>query len=229
MARVLGLKQLLAKTYDFLEALPDKVLNSFGLLTSNFTMIVWGLSANGKSNFMMQFLTALTPYGNVLYVGLEEGFESTMQILANRNLNSEKHSGKIQFADAEMTYDELIIKLKKKKSPRFIVIDSLQYWNISYEQYKRLKEMFKRKTLIFVSHADGKLPSGKVAKDIMYDCGIKVRVEGFIAFVKSRYGGNNPFIINEALAQQYWGTKYKKVTKNFVPQMPKAKQEPVTP
>jgi len=201
--------------------LPDKISLSFGRLTSNFTMIVWGLSANGKSNFLMQFLPPLMPYGNVLYVGLEEGFESTMQILANRNLNSDQHSGKIQFADSEMTYDQLIIKLKKKKSPRFIVIDSLQYWNITYEQYKRLKEMFKRKTFIFISHADGKLPSGKVAKDIMYDCGIKVRVEGFIAFVKSRYGGHNPYIINEELAKQYWGAKYKKVTKSYVSALPR--------
>lgn len=219
MAKVLGLKQLLQRKYTFLEDLPEEIVNSFGKLVDNFIMIVWGQSGNGKSNLMMQFLKVIMCYGKVLYVALEEGFEATTQITALRQLTEQEHSGKIEFADHEMTYDELVKKLKRKKSPRFIVIDSVQYWNISYEQYKKLKEMFKKKSFIFLSHASGKIPDGKVADKIRYDAGIKVRVEGYVAFIISRYGGNRPYLIWEGNevegARHYWGKSFKKIIKGI--------------
>lgn len=215
-AKVLALKQLLQKKYDFLENLPDDIVYSFGRLTSNFIMIVWGQSGNGKSNFLMQFLKAILPHGKVLYVALEEAFEATTQMNALRHLDEAEHSGKIEFADHEMNYMELVNKLSKKKSPRFIVIDSIQYWNISYEMYKALKEKFgKRKTFIFISHAKGKIPDGHTADKIRYDAGIKVHVEGYVGQVVSRYGGNNPYVIWEEGAKRYWGKNYKKVIKGI--------------
>lgn len=211
MARVLGLKQLLNKKYHFLKDLPQEITDSFGMLVDNFIMIVWGMSANGKSNFIMQFLTAIIKHGRVLYVGLEEGFEASMQFNALRNLDEDEHGGAIQFANHEMTYDELVKRLKKRKSPRFIIIDSIQYFNITYNDYKALKEMFPKKSFIFISHASGKVPEGRTADKIRYDAGIKVRVEGFVAFVMSRYGGNKPYVIWEAGAKKYWGKKYRSV------------------
>jgi len=211
MARVLGLKQLLQRTYHFLEHLPVEFTHSFGRLTDNFIMIIWGQSGNGKSNLIMQLLRTLMLHGNVMYVGLEEGFENTMQMTALRHLNEESHTGKIVFADHEMTYAELMIRLVKKKSPRFIIIDSLQYWNINYEQYKALKERFKKKSFVFISHANGKNPEGATAQKIRYDAPIKVRVEGCVAFVISRYGGNNPYVIWEEGAKKYWGSQFRKI------------------
>jgi len=223
MARVLGLKQLLQKNYRFLKDLPEPITDSFGKLVDNFIMIVWGMSGNGKSNFIMQFLKAIMPYGKVLYVALEEGFEATTQMTALRQLDEKEHGGKIEFADHEMTYDELWKKLEKKKSPRFIVIDSIQYWKINYEQYKRLKEKFAKKSFIFISHASGKLPKGKTAEDIMYDAGIKTRIEGYVCTtVISRYGGNKPYVIWEEGAKKYWGKNYKKVIAGVEP--PKEKK-----
>lgn len=232
MARVLGLKQLLQKKYHFLDNLPEDITASFGRLTDNFTMLVWGISGNGKSNFIMQFMKVIMFYGKVLYIALEEGFEATTQFTADRNLTQELHSGRIEFADHNMTYDALIEKLKKKKSPRFIIIDSIQYWNITYEQYKRLKEIFKRKTFIFISHASGKIPDGKVADKIRYDAGIKVRLEGFIGFIICRYGGNKPFIVWEAGAKKYWGKKYRNVItgiKSEIPTKPKTNENASLP
>jgi hypothetical protein len=225
MARVLGLKQLLAKKYNFLEPLPEAIVKSFGRLTDNFIMIIWGGSGNGKSNLIMQLLKALMPFGGVLYVGLEEGFESTMQFTALRHLSEGEHSGKITFADHEMNYEELVIRLKKKKSPRFIIIDSIQYWNIDYDRYKALKEMFTKKSFIFISHAEGKEPSGSVAKKIRYDAPIKAFVQGYVAQVVSRFGGNQPYIIWEEGAKKYWGKLFKKVTDGIVPKKEKQKEE----
>lgn len=211
--KILGLKQLLQKNYAFLQGLPPEFTASFGDLVKNFVMLVYGESGNGKSNFIMQLLKALMPHGNVLYVSLEEGTESTMQLMALRHLSEDSHSGKIQFADTTMTYQALCWQLDKKKQAQFIVIDSVQYWHITYEQYKRLKERFPKKSFIFISHAEGSSPDGHTAKKIKYDSGIKVRVEGYIAFVKSRYGGNIPYLIWEGDdtkgAKAYWGSLFK--------------------
>lgn len=205
--KVIGLKALESKKYDFLEGLPDKIKRSFGKLVSNFIMIVWGQSGSGKSNFIYEFLKAMMVYGNVLYVSLEEGTEASAQLVVLRHMNAEAHGGKIFFADHEMKYDELVVFLKRKKSPRFVVIDSVQYWDVNYVRYKALKETFPGKTFIFISHAMGKNPDGKTADKIRYDAGIKVHVEGYVANVICRYGGNRPYIIWEEGALGYWKKK----------------------
>lgn len=218
MAKVTGLKQLLAKKYTMLDNLPEPIARSFGRLVKNFIMLIWGDSGNGKSNFIMQIVSMLAHYGVVLYVSLEEGTEFTMQELAVRYLEESKHSGKIQWAEADMTYDELFTKLKKKKSPQFIVIDSVQYWDIDHPKYKKLKETFKSKSFIFISHINGKEPDGYVAKKIRYDAGIKVWVEGCVAFPKkSRYGGNKPYVIYEPDAKEYWGEQFKDILAGKIP------------
>lgn len=210
MAKVLGLKQLKQKKYAFIENLPEDFTLSFGRLVENFTMTIWGISGSGKSNLIIQFLKVIMDHGNgkVCYVALEEGHEATMQMSADDI--PDEYNGKIEFADHTMTYDELWKKLEKKKSPKYIVIDSIQYWNITYEQYKRLKERFKKKAFIFVSHANGKEPDGKLASRIRYDCGLKVRVEGYIAFVISRYRNKKNYVIWEEGARGYWGKLFQK-------------------
>jgi len=209
MAKVLGLKQLMQKRYQLLEGLDPKFKESFGELEQVFVMLVWGTSGQGKSNFLMQFVREICKFGKVLYVGLEEGHTATMQ----RNVLqyfTDEHLGLIEFANHEMTYVRLCEKLRKKKSPKFIVIDSLQYWNIDYEQYKELKEAFPKKSFLFISHAKGKNPDGVCADKIRYDAGLKVFVEKGLAFVTSRYGGNKVYVIGEAFAKKKWGKEYKK-------------------
>lgn len=204
MAKILGLKQLTQKQYKLIDDLCDVMKRSFGQLPTAFIMIVWGASGNGKSNFLMQFLKAIMHIGNVLYLGLEEGHEASMQQMALRHFDVNEHGGQIQFANHELTYELLVEKLKKKKSPKIIVIDSLQYWHITYIDYQKLKELFPSKVFIFISHAKGKSPDGKTADKIRYDAGIKVRVEGYVAHVISRYGGNRPYIIWEEGAVRYY-------------------------
>lgn len=229
MAKVLGLKQLLSKKFNYLQGLPDKMRASFGNLVDAFIMIVWGMSGNGKSNLLLDLLKALMPYGKVLYISLEEGTEASIVESVNRHMNLDEHGGKIEFADHEMTYDKLMLKLAKKKSPKFIVIDSIQYWNITYEQYKALKERFKKKAFIFISHAAGRVPEGKVADKIRYDAGIKVHVEGYIADVKCRYGGNKPYIIWEQGARNHWGKEYRSKATGIKEKKPPKKKEEKPP
>jgi len=211
-AKGLGLKQLFQKKYKMLEGLPESLKRSFGEMTEQILMIIYGPSSNGKSRLTMQFLKIIMRYGDVLYWALEEGHRRTMQKNAEENLTLDEHSGKITFWDHNLTFEELVVKLKKKKSAKFVVIDSLQYVHMNMDDYKYLKEHFPNKGFIFISHNKGSKPDGKLACKIEFDVDIKVRVEGFVAFVKSRYGGNKPYVIWEGEdatkgAWGYWGKK----------------------
>lgn len=208
-SKVLGLKQITQKKYNILPGLSPKIKASFGDLVDTFIMLVWGHSGQGKTNFLMDLLKELMPHGKVLYVSLEEGFEKSMHSLVMRHLNVEEHGSHIIFADHTCTYDVLMHMLAKKKSPKFIVVDSIQYWAITYEQYKALKERFKNKTFIFISHAKGQHPDGTTAVKIRYDAPIKVHVEGYLAQIICRFGGNKPYVIWEDGAKRYYGKKFK--------------------
>jgi hypothetical protein len=205
MARALSVKELLAKKYNSLE-LSDKFKQSFGDVDDHFTMIIWALSGQGKTNFTIQLCKELSRFATILYNSHEEGHGKTMQDLFLRHGLEEIH-GKIRLLDNE-PFDQLVERLSRKKSPKIVVIDSVQYSGIAYNDYKRLKEKFKKKIFIFISHARGKEPAGTCADKIRFDANIKVRVEGFIGFVTSRYGGNKNFIIWEEGAKQYWGKKF---------------------
>jgi len=203
----MGLQQLLSRKYKLLEGLPPEIIRCFGQLTEQILMFIHGQSGNGKSRFTMGLLKILMKYGDVMYVSPEEGHRHTMQLSAKDNLTIDEHSGKITFWDHTMTYEELVIKLRKKKSPKYVVIDSLQYWGITKEKYKYLKEHFPNKGFIIISHSKGKNPMGQLAVDIEYDMDIKVHVEGFVALVRARGVGPKHYIIWDEGAIGYWGRK----------------------
>jgi hypothetical protein len=99
----------------------------------------------------------------------------------------------------------LLERLEHQKSPDVVVIDSLQYSGMTYADYRRLRDGFRRKLFIIVSHASGSEPAGRVAAQVKFDANVKVRVEGYKAFPMSRYGGGEPFIIWPEGAERYWG------------------------
>jgi KaiC/GvpD/RAD55 family RecA-like ATPase len=200
MAKVLGVKQLLSKNYVLVEGLSTEMRATIGDIEDAFVAIIYGHSGSGKTNFTVMLTKELSHLGVVLYNSHEEGHSKTVQTLAHRH-KLQEYDKKFRFLDNE-GFDELFTRLKKKHSPKIIVIDSIQYANWTIEQYKQMKETFKRKIFIFISHADGKEPKGAVAKAIKYDAPIKIRVEHKVAFSISRYGGNKPYIIDEQLARQ---------------------------
>jgi len=166
--------------------------------------IIWGQSGNGKTHFAIQVCKYLTQFDRVVYNSMEEGIGASLK----KAFTEEKMmdvNGKLILLDNE-SIDDLIVRLKKKKSPNIIAIDSLQYAGINYAKYKVLKETFPRKLFIWISHAEGRLPAGRVANKIRYDVPVKIRVEGYKAFAQSRYGtASEPYVIWEKGAASYWG------------------------
>ncbi len=192
MRKASSVKEILDTRFDVMP-FSGEWKDSIGCPEITGSWIIWGNSGNGKTRFALQLCKYLTGFGKVAYNSLEEGVsESLRKALVETNMMDV--SRRFMVLDRESIPD-LIIRLKKRKSPKIICIDSLQYSDLNYSTYKELKEMFPDKLFIYISHADGKNPDGRVAKKVKYDSNVKIFVEGFQAQVTSRYGGGIPYIV----------------------------------
>ena len=166
------------------------------------TWIVWGHSGNGKTRFALQLAKYLTTFGKkVAYDSLEEGVSLSMRT-AIADCNMQEVARRFVLLDKEPV-SELIQRLKCKKSPDVVIIDSLQYSGMNYAEYRSLRDKFRSKLFILVSHAEGSKPQGRVACSIRFDAFVKIWVEGYKAYPMSRYGGGEPYTIWEEGALNY--------------------------
>ncbi|WP_259464058.1 ATP-dependent serine protease, partial [Bacteroides acidifaciens] len=186
-------------------------LASFGRPELRGAWIIWGTSGSGKTTFTLQLCKYLAGFRRVAYNSLEQGLSLSLQRAWERVEMAEAGSNIILLN--KETLPELRARLSKRKSPEIIVIDSVQYLTKFYvQQFNELKEDFPDKLFIFISQADkaGKDPAGSVAKHIRYDADIKIKVEGYKAFVTTRYEdptkgeGGADFIIWQQGANDYW-------------------------
>jgi len=178
-------------------------LASFGKPELTGSWLIWGNSGNGKTRFALQLCKYLTRWGRVAYNSLEEGAGRSMQT-AFAEVGMDDVKRRIVLLDQE-PIPELIERLKRRKSPDIIAIDSIQYSGLNYAEYKQLRNGFRNKMFLFISHAQGTQPAGRVASAVRFDSFVKVRVEGYRAFPVSRYGGGEPFTIWPDGAFRYWG------------------------
>lgn len=203
-----GVRELLNTKYEML-GFEKEWYDAFGTPERRGVWIIWGNSANGKTSFAMQLCKYLCKFGRVAYDSLEEGASLTMRNTIIRHGMMDVNR-RFLLLDSE-NMDELSIRLKRQKSPDFVVIDSFQYTQMTYKQYIAFKEMHKNKLLIFISHADGMYPNGRAAKSVMYDATLKIYIEGFRAFSKGRFiGPKGYFDIWPERAEIYWARKNEK-------------------
>lgn len=180
--------------------------DAIGIPEPSGVWIIWGNSGNGKTRFALQLAKYLASLGmRVAYNSLEEGVSLSLRN-AIQGVGMQEVKRRFILLDKESIPD-LIERLEKKKSPQVILIDSIQYTGLTYAQYRQLKDRFRSKLFILISHADGKMPSGRVARSIRFDSDVKVWVEAYKAFAKSRYGGGEPYVIWEEGAALYLSPK----------------------
>lgn len=176
---------------------------SLGKPAKTGTWIIWGSPGNGKTSFVMQLAKYLCRFDKVIYDSLEEGTGLSVQKSMLRH-GMREVSRRFLVLDRERI-EQLTERLSKRKSPGIVIIDSLQYSGLTYRGYQQLKERFCNKLLIFVSHAEGQHPGGRVARAVEYDADVKIMVEGFRASCKSRFLDKPgvPFTIWEEGAAKY--------------------------
>ncbi|MDR2814652.1 MAG: hypothetical protein LBB79_08395 [Prevotellaceae bacterium] len=181
-------------------------LDSFGTPELGGCWLIWGNSGNGKTRFTLQLCKYLARFGRVAYSSLEEGMSLSFQN-AIRSVGMQDVARRFVMLDKE-PIGELRARLCGQKSPDVVVIDSVQYSGLNRESAKALVDDFPRKLFIFVSHAEGRHPSGRTAGAIRFHAGVKLYVEGYrIPAPVSRFkeGECAPFTIWPEGAQRYWG------------------------
>lgn len=201
LKRAVSVDEITKKKFIELE-LPPEFKKLLGKPERSGVWIIWGESFNGKTSFSLQLAKALTQSGKVFYNTLEEGARKSMQkAVISQNMQEVKQ--RFLIGNRE-NIEHLKERMRKKKSPDIIFIDSLQYTGLTKKEYKQLKEEFHNKLFIFISHADGKNPEGSLAKFVKYDADVKIRVEGYKAMCLSRLGGDKePYVIWEQGAAQF--------------------------
>jgi hypothetical protein len=190
--RSIGINEFLNKKFDTY-GVQGKWLDHFGEPETNFKMIVYGHSGNGKTEYCLQLAKYLASFTKVYFNSFEQGISKTLQDGIKRN-NMKEVAGKVIFGNKE-TVAEMIARLKKKNSPRIIIIDSRDYINLTAEQFKMLIEAFPRKAFIVLCWESAGKPKGEYAKAIEFMCDIKVNVRHFKAYPRSRFGGNQTYLI----------------------------------
>lgn len=202
MARSLTAKEILGIHRQSI-TLTGEWGNCIGTMDRHGVVFIWGNSGNGKTSAVISLCKELSEYGKILFVSLEEGFSLSFQNSLKR-FDMESCGSKFQVID-KATPEELIQRLTKPRSPEFVVIDSYQYLGMSYKQYIEFKSKLHNKLLIFLSHADGKQPSGRAAKAVKYDAMLKIWVEGYVAHSNGRFiGPTAKAVIWEQGAYEYW-------------------------
>lgn len=207
MKRALSVADLLKEkkeTFDF----KGPWMEAFGIPEKSGVWFIWGQSGSGKTSFVLQLCKELAQYGRVIYDSLEEGDSLTMKnALIRVGMTDVKR--RFLLLNCEKM-DELSERLSKRHSADYVVIDSFQYAQLNYRDYIRFKEAHSDKLLIFISHAEGKIPEGRSARSVMYDATLKIWVEGYRAFSKGRFIGNlGYYTIWPERAEQYWGVEKK--------------------
>ena len=169
-------------------------LVSIGRPAKSGVWIIWGSSGNGKSSFVMQLAKYLCAFDKVIYDSLEESTGLSLQMSLKRHRMEEVRK-RLLILDRE-PIDQLEERLKRRGSPRVVIIDSFQYSGLSYPAYKELKERHPKKLFVFISHAEGMHPAGRTARKVEYDADVKIMVSGFKAWSNraspTQYGRKAP-------------------------------------
>lgn len=187
MKRALTPKDVAAKKWV---TLPwnEKWSAPFGFPADNASWFISGASASGKSSFVMQLGKELCNYGTVLYLSYEEGVNQSFQRRMGY-LKMNEVQGRFRVSVGE-TYEEVVERLKRPKSPKFVIVDSIQRTEWDYKQFEGLVTRFPRKCFVFVSMEYKSQPMGKPAMRVKFLADMKVRVVGYKAYCQGRSTGD---------------------------------------
>lgn len=188
----------------------DRWKASFGKPELKGSWLVYGGSGSGKTTFMLQLAKYLTRFEKVIYDSLEQGLSLSFLKTWER-VKMIEVGNKFILVEKENNKEDISKRLQRRKSPNIVIIDSVNYMlDFTRKDYEKLIEEFPKKLFIFVAHERGKQPMGNLANFIKYNSDIKIRVEGYKAFVTTRFEdrekkeGGEPFVIWEQGASEYW-------------------------
>lgn len=209
MPRILTHDNVEATHHEYLP-FEGKWKDLVGLPEMGANWLIWGESGSGKTRFSLDLAKYLTGFGKVLYDPLETGNSGSFQ-RAYRAVGFTQVRNRIQISDREPM--QIIEKrLMMKQAADILLVDSLPYTRWRTQQYYDFCWKFRDRMIVFLTHAKGKEPKGKLSEDARYHADIKILVEGCKAFALSRYMEDGvdsiPMVTYEKKAREYWGLDY---------------------
>jgi hypothetical protein len=204
--RALTVQNVLDKKYKLFD-FEDEWYDAFSNPERSGVWFIWGNSGNGKTSFVLKLIKCLAKFDRIIFNSLEEGATHTLQ-KSFLDLGMREVNGRLLVVQENP--EKLLERLRAKRSPGIVIIDSFQYFGLSYKQYIDFKESLPGKLIVFISHAEGKLPASRAAQSVAYDATLKIWIEGYKAISKGRYlGPTGEYIIWPERAAIYWGEKKK--------------------
>jgi len=181
-SKIISVKTLREKTYETLDL---GVYNELlGQLQSKFIMMCYGPSGSGKSVFALEFAESLSNLGKTLYNSHEEADNKTLQ---DRVFEFDINSRNLYFG-ISLDFEQMVEKIKRNRY-HFVIIDSVQYMDFTYDQLIELKNLFKKKKkfgIVMVSFGNtiGKPDRGK---ELLHASDVKCFIKEGRLNVISRY------------------------------------------
>jgi len=193
----LGIKDFLEKKFEPLQLSPAWMDLLGEDLVKRFDVCVVGDSGHGKTTFVLQLVKELSKVGRVFYNSYEQGLSASLQTNV-KLVDLSGCAGRIMFGN-KLKYEELKKKfLNKYFRCNYLVIDSQDWMNFTEEQFKEL-QMLKPKTLSIIvicwCKAGSESPKNSNAQAIQYACDVKITVEDFVAYSRSRFGATKPYVV----------------------------------
>lgn len=199
MARAYSISEILTTKHELVEW-GEPWQEAFTRPAACGLWCIAGNSGNAKTTFLMEMAKELSKTYKVYVDALEEGKGHTMQQTLLK-LGIDETFKNLSIGEEQM--DELDARLSKRKAPKVVFIDTIQYANIRFKQFKEMVRKHKDKLFIVNSQAKGKVPKGSVAQDIWYDANLKIWVEGYQATSNGRYNPGGVYTIWEQGAKNY--------------------------
>lgn len=195
--KVIGISEFNNRKYADIDLSPEWRDHLGPDTTKKFSMCITGNSGNGKTTYMLMLVKELAKFGRVFINSAEQGFNRTLQTNIGI-VGMDECRGKVMFGD-NLTFDELMAKLTNKYfRVNYLVIDSVDYMKLTFEQYQQLGTAKKKGLSVIVvcwSKGNSETPQDSHAAKMEYASDVKVYVMDFVAYARSRFGGDKPFMI----------------------------------
>jgi Predicted ATP-dependent serine protease len=177
---------------------------SFGCPELRGSWLVFGSSGSGKTTFALQLAKYLAQFKKVAYNSLEQGLSYSFQRAWER-VGMQDAGNKIILLEKE-AIDDLRLRLSRRKSPDIVIIDSLTCLpGFRKQDYVFLMRNFTNKLFVFIAHEKNHMPDPSIAETVRRLSDVKIYVEGYKAFVTSRYTDvAEDFVIWPEGAEKYW-------------------------
>ena len=203
-----SVKNIEDRKYDFIPFSP-RFASLFGQTELTGNWIVYGKSGQGKSSFCLQLAKEFDEMGKrVLFVSLEMGDSYEFQ-QSLRRAGITGGNSNILFT-GECPPDELAGYLEKQRSADVVMVDSLQYfidmYRVKTADFIALRNRFRKKVFIYISHMKGNEVDGETAYDLKKDAFKRVYIEHFKAVYKGRGNGGDPgfYVIWPKGYREFW-------------------------